>query len=346
MKREAAATAHAPQESKSQTMRRDFAGIVSALIIWSASTDAWAQETVKSADSAQIKATQAQYDLVPDVPLIERVGQTPDSVLTIFREAGMSPRLYSPSESDLKKILVAIELLPPLHQKVLKQRLRKISLLNDMPNTALTSTVNSDDPISLFDITIRAAILGQSAAEWITEKESSCFERNETTFSLRADVGKITAIQYVLLHEATHIVDATMEITPSLIQKPEGDRQEIATPFTEGVWENARTPVSRYRNSGLMSIRFRQGGKVMDASKMKDLYEALGKTPFVSLYGSSARTEDLAEYLTVYHLTQELHQPFRISVYDGAREVLCHDPMASEITQKRFALMRKFYESK
>ncbi len=326
-------------------MRRNFAGIVSIFMISSVSTEAWAQEILKSADSTRIEATQAQYGLIPDVPLIERVGQTPDSVLTIFREAGMSPKLYSPNEDDLKKILAAIDILPPLHQKVLKQRLRKISLLNDMPNTALTSTVNSDDPISLFDITIRAAILSQSAAEWIVEKESSCFDRKESAFSLRADVGKITAIQYVLLHEATHIVDASLEITPSLIQKPEGDRQNTATPFTEGVWEDARTPLSRFRNSGLMSIRFRPGGKVMDASKMKDLYEALATTPFVSLYGSSARTEDLAEYLTVYHLTQELHQPFRIFVYDGDREVLRHEPMTSEITRRRFALMRKFYDS-
>ncbi len=37
---------------------------------------------------------------------------------------------------------------------------------------------------------------------------------------LKADVGNVTAIQYVLLHEATHIVDATLEMTPFLRSKP------------------------------------------------------------------------------------------------------------------------------
>ena len=214
-----------------------------------------------------------------------------------------------------------------------------------MTNTALTSTVNSNEPYRLFDITIRAAILRQSAAEWMTGKESSCFDGKESAFTLRVDIGNISAIQYVLLHEATHIVDATCEITPSLSPNSEGVLRDSPTPFTAGIWEDSRTPVGRYQDEGLMAIRFRQGGKVTEASNMKSLYVALGRTPFVSIYGSSARTEDLAEYLTVYHLTQKLHQPFRISVYVGDREVHRHEPMTSETIRGRFAIMRQFYDT-
>ena len=79
---------------------------------------------------------------------------------------------------------------------------------------------------------------------------------------------------------------------------------------------------------------------------MKELYEALGRTPFVSLYGSAARTEDLAEYTTVYHLTQVLKQPFRIHVYDGNDLIFTHDPLVSQIARGRFELMKQFYQSK
>lgn len=329
-------------------MIREFVSLASILMISFGSISCWAQDAVKdvrSVESNQSNATQVQFGLDPDKPLIQRVGETPDSVLAIFREAGMSPKPYELTDEDSQKLIAAIAILPPLHQAVLKQRLRRISLLGDMPNTALTSAIDSTESYPLFDITIRAAILKQSAAEWLREKESSCFQGMDSTFSLRVDIGNITAIQYVLLHEATHIVDATLTITPSISPNPEGALRASATPFTLGVWEDARTPASRYLNEGLMGIRFRQGGKVADASNMKSLYEALGRTPFVSLYGSSARTEDLAEYLTVYHLTQKLHQPFQISVYDGDREVLVHEPMKSEIARSRFELMSQFYET-
>lgn len=332
---------------KHQNMHRDFLGLASFFLFCLPSIHNWAQDSlnvVKPAEALQSNATQDQFGLDPGKALIQRVGETPDSVLAIFREAGMSPKPYSLTDDDRQKLIAAIAILPPLHQAVLKQRLRRISLLNDMPNTALTSVIDSTESYPLFDITIRAAILKQSAADWLKEKEGSCFQGNESKFSLRVDIGNITAIQYVLLHEATHVVDATRAITPSISQNPEAALPASPTPFTLGIWEDARTPVSRYLNEELMAIRFRRGGKATDSSNMKNLYEALGRTPFVSLYGSSARTEDLAEYLTVYHLTQKLHQPFKISVYEGDREVLVHDPMKSEITRSRFDLMNQFYE--
>lgn len=315
-----------------------------ALLFCMAAQDCWGQEAVIPGESAPITSIQLQYGLDANEALIQRCGDTPDNALAIFRDAGMSPKPFTLDEQDQQKLIEAISILPPLHQSVLKQRLRRISLVTDMPNTALTSAVNPEDSHCLFDITIRAEILKQSAAEWIAEKESSCFNTANSSFSLRADVGNITAIQYVFLHEATHVVDAALEITPSLRPTPGGVPRENATPFSASVWEDARNPVGRYKDEGLMAIRFRPGGKVQDASKMKNLYEALGRTPFVSLYGSAARTEDLAEYLTVYHLTQKLHQPFQISVHDGEAEVHSHVPMASEITRSRFEWMRRFYQ--
>ena len=319
-------------------------GIALTLTICLMASNLPAQDADSIGESGQANATQVQFGLNPQKPLVERVGETPESVLDIFREASMSPEKYSLSDADRQQIMVAISTMPPLHQQVLSHRLRSLSFVNNMPNTALTSTVNPNEPFRLFDITVRAAILKQSAAEWVTEKESSCFIREGSAVQLRADVGNITAIQYVLLHEATHVVDATLDITPSLRPTPDGVPEVSTTPFTKDVWEDARIPVSQFQDAGLMSIRFRRGGKMTDAPKMKAIYEALGRTPFVSLYGSSARTEDLAEYATVYHLTQKLKQPFRISIYDGGSLIHVHEPVASETTRSRFEVMQQFYQ--
>ena len=83
-----------------------------------------------------------------------------------------------------------------------------------MPNTALTSTINPDDSFRLFDITFRAGILKQNLSEWITEKERTCFDTTGSNISVSIEAGTLDAMTYVLLHETTHVVDGSLEITP------------------------------------------------------------------------------------------------------------------------------------
>lgn len=172
---------------KSLIMLRVIPSIASILLLCLSSVNCWAQDlkAINPGDSIPSNATQDQVGLDPERALIQRVGETPDSVLAIFREAGMSPKPYLLTNDDRDKLIAAIAILPPLHQAVLKQRLRLISLLNEMPNTALTSEIDSTESYPLFDITIRAAILNQSAAEWLKEKESSCFQGDQSRFTLR-----------------------------------------------------------------------------------------------------------------------------------------------------------------
>lgn len=88
-----------------------------------------------------------------------------------------------------------------MHRRVLSERLRSVSFLDGMPNTALSSTVNAEEPFRLFDITIRAPILRQNASEWLTEKERSCFDSARSPLSVTIEAGKRDAIMYVLLHD-------------------------------------------------------------------------------------------------------------------------------------------------
>ena len=82
-----------------------------------------------------------------------------------------------------------------------------------MPNTALTSTVNPDEPYRLFDLTIRAGVLGETVSEFLTQKERSCYDTAGSSLSVFIEAGTLDAIIHVLLHEATHIVDSSLGIT-------------------------------------------------------------------------------------------------------------------------------------
>ena len=65
-------------------------------------------------------------------------------------------------------------------------------------------------------------------------------------------------------------------------------------PLISGIWRDARTPVGAYRLPVLMDIMWRNQ-RAMSITHAADLYDALGRTPFVSVYASCDSHDDLAE---------------------------------------------------
>jgi len=286
-----------------------------------------------------------RYRLDPASSLDSRVRKTPATVLKLFVEGhAVRPTPHTLTAEERLKLSAAFAALPPLHQQVLRERLRSVSFLDGMPNTALTSTVNPDTPFQLFDITIRAAILHQTASEWLTEKERSCFDAAGSPLSVSIEAGQRDAIVYVLLHEATHILDASLGITPSVWfgKKPTGGARPTA--FTRGVWKQRATPVPAYHDPLREHVRFYAGGKTLPMARAEAVYRSLRRTPFASLYGSSNWYEDLAEYVAVYHWTEVLKQPYRIVIRKEGKEVFAYEPMQSSLVRSRAGQMKRFYQ--
>jgi hypothetical protein len=104
--------------------------------------------------------------LDPTSSLESRVRETPAAVLKMIEENGQAPpTAHTLTEAERRTLSAAFAAFPHLHRRILSERLRSVSFLDGMPNTALTSTVNPGEPYRLFDITIRAAILRQNASE-------------------------------------------------------------------------------------------------------------------------------------------------------------------------------------
>jgi hypothetical protein len=161
----------------------------------------------------------------------QRIRIAPESVFKNFRDAGMEPVNHNLNLAEKQKVARAFALLPPLHQRILKQHLHSISFMDNMPNTALTSPVDSGGVSRMFNITFRATLLNENISEWASWKENTCFRpADDADYKIRVEGGNMDAILYVLMHEATHIVDAVTEITP---HPAETNAVVEPTPFTK-----------------------------------------------------------------------------------------------------------------
>lgn len=307
------------------------------------SLNSFAQRNIKEGPSMTLPEVQKKYDLDPSRPLLKRISRTPDKVIKMFRDAGMSPSEHQLTKEEVAIVVSAISALPPLHQRVLKQHLKSISFLDNMPNTALTSTITTDGSVNLYHITFRASILHQNITEWVNEKEATCFSGGDSTISVSIQAGLLKALTYVLLHEGTHVVDGAMHLiaADSVAGKPH--MNDFTSEFSNGVWSNINTLQWPVKDSSVFKSRFRPGGRRFLYTEASQVYAELVKTPFVSLYSTASWHEDLAELLTVYHLTKVYKQPFSITIKQSGKVVKKFEPMSSPFVKKRLKMLSRFY---
>ncbi|GAA4323924.1 hypothetical protein GCM10023149_25200 [Mucilaginibacter gynuensis] len=315
-----------------------FSGLFTILSLTASESNAQHKKT-----DAKLQAVQKQYGLDPNTPLLSRIAVTPDDVIIKFREAGMSPTEHQLTKEETKVISKAIAALPPLHQRVLRQHLKSISFLDNMPNTALTSPVTKDEGVNLYHITFRAGILHQTISEWVTEKERTCYTAGDSSVSVSIQAGMLSAITYVMLHEGTHVVDGSLQLLAidTIGGKPQPNK--FTADFSRGIWKNIGIHDWHFKDSLMVKSRFRPGGRRFLTGEAVRVYEGLSQTPFMSLYGTASWHEDLAELLTVYHLNQMFKQPFRFVVVKNGKEVFSYEPMKSALLQRRLWLLKYFY---
>jgi hypothetical protein len=305
--------------------------------------NSYSQGKIAADNTKTLQVIQKKYGLDQKKPLLKRVERTPDDVIKKFRDAGMSPTEHLLTKEEVNIIKLAIASLPPLHQRVLKQHLKSISFLDNMPNTALTSPITNDEKINLYHITFRAGILHQSISDWVTEKERTCFSGGDSTISVSIQAGLLKALTYVLLHEGTHVVDGSIHLisTDTIAGKPH--RNAFTKGFSNGIWHNINTPDWPFQDSILAKNKFRPGGRRYLNTEASQVYRELVQTPYASLYSTASWHEDLAELFTIYHLTQVYKQPFRIIIKQSGKVVKEFEPMKTTTVQKRLDLLHRFY---
>lgn len=307
------------------------------------STQSFAQNKKIPTPTLKLQEVQRQYGLNPNSSFLSRVTTTPDDIIKKFREAGMSPTEHHLTKEERNIIVTAFNALPPLHQKVLKQHLKSISFQDNMPNTALTSPVTEGEGINLYHITFRAGVLHQTISEWVTEKERTCFAGGDTSITVSVEAGMLSALTYIMLHEGTHVVDGSLHLIAADTVAGQPVPNAFTKNFAQGIWKDINTHEWPVADSIVLKSRFRPGGRRFLTTEAIKVYTSLNQTPFVSLYSTASRHEDLAELLTVYHLTHTLKQPFHILVKQNGNEIYSYEPMNSVIVKKRIKLIKRFY---
>ena len=223
--------------------------------------------------------------------------------------------------------------------------MRSLSFLDGMPNTALTSCLNPDEPYRLFHFTIRAGIFRENVSEWTTKKERTCYDASGSPLSVWVDAGKGDSIAYVLLHEATHIVDGVLRITPDYLSRDQASGEVMPTEFTKGIWSKLTLPAPRYRDplikgpcltpAARSCLSQRRRLSTPPCAGPRSRRRCMPATPGATISPSSSRS------ITGPRCSSSLTG----SRYERRAKRSCeYEPMKSELVRSRFNLMKQFYE--
>lgn len=285
-------------------------------------------------------AAESQMLHAPDHVLMKYVAPAPESIFKMFRDEGMEPANHPLTEGERSKVAAAISVLPPLHRRILSTHIHSFSFMDNMPNTALTSPVVFQDSVTRYNITFRAGILHETISEWATKKENSLYHQSENNeYTVNIEAGQLDAFLYVLIHEATHVVDAVLKITPPIENATDS---AAPTAITRGIWHKMNIPLQPYLDSLIEKTIFR-GGRRIPIASAPEIYRRLLKMPFVSLYGTASWSEDIAELETIYHLTHKMKQPFHVYVKKGNDQLVRFEPMKNNLVKKRLHHLKLFY---
>jgi hypothetical protein len=279
------------------------------------------------ANSAE-EASPVDIGVDADSSLRSRIGPPDLLVLETYAISGATNvRTHRLTNEEWKIFDAALARLPDLHRRILERHLKRLTFLDLEPGSgsALASRVGLDENSKIFAITLRASLLEETLTEFLNTKEAKLFVADASKYRIRFDAGSSDALTYVLLHEATHIVDQVLGLTA-----------DNTHPLMAGAWESQREPAEPHRSSLAMQTSFRAARKIPvgDAPKY---YRALGETPFVSFYATAAAAEDVAELFAWQQLATRFGQKLTLSVLDGSGQVIFrYEPLDSPLKKTRF----------
>jgi hypothetical protein len=279
--------------------------------------------TIQQSDVSPLQNIAHQY------PLEDRISSAPEELLKRFSaelKMKLSAHIVTPAERAI--VTNALTQLTPFQREVLQNRLHAIYFIDGLPNNALTFPDGGPTHGRMYSIIVRAGVLHETVSELVTRKERTLFDSPSSDLSVTVDGGTLDAMIYVLLHETTHVVDFSVGATPDATHAS-GDH-----PLVSGIWRDSTTPADEYRLPVLMGIVWKSG-RATPIAQASDLYDALGRTPFISIYASCDSHDDLAELVAWTELTGRLHQPYRIVIAKGSKTIRVFEPAKSRLVQAR-----------
>lgn len=257
----------------------------------------------------------------PASRLEDRITVMPAAQLEHYKDWDKRPDYvsYKPSAADKALLMEYLRLLPPVYERVFKERCAGIYFVSGLLGNGITTWVIGPEDKVYFHITLNPAALKAGLSETLTKRERSCFIPR-AGWDVKVDAGtKYKGLLYAIFHEGTHGLDYAAGLSPycdDTMPKFYWPAKPLSGSFFFKVWSSYFSPLKSfdYHGRGLITFYGLGGGPKIDITESKYVYEGLKDSPFISLYGSRSWAEDLAELSTFAVLTGKLGQPYRILI--------------------------------
>jgi hypothetical protein len=280
-----------------------------------------------------------------NTPLIQRVKIAPPFLIKTLEL--MDERTYSsyqPSDAELALVQECINSLPALHQRELQIKLLGIYFVEEnFMGTGYADITFDQNYQDKYLIIINKKVLSLNLSQWLTWKENSCFIQDNTAYSLSITSDETQpGLLGILLHEASHVIDYSCRFTPfvgpgdylkNLIHDVNISTKKFSSPWKGIRKYNPKFATFPYQNQ--LSFYGLKGAPKIPLSQAVDVYKALEKTPFASLYGSTQRAEDFAEMVMFHHLCHVMGLEYKISIKKNQRELYHYHPFKNQQVRKR-----------
>ena len=277
----------------------------------------------------------AAYDFDPAVPIAERLGSIPDDLLALYSRAdGVDYRRFEPDGDERSRLHQALSDLPRRHRDVLAGRLVAIYCIENFTGSGMADWILGPDDDVYAVLILHPRVFSMSASELITLRASSAFRADDPESVLEVELDEeVSALDYIVLHESTHIVDYaerhTPCVEPSMIELVGPSERETA--FTDAAWTGYDETARRFDFPHRSRLRYYglAGDPLVSNRELGAAYAHLARTPFVSLYASANWAEDFAEYVTFFYLTQARGYSYALRVRRAGEIVVELEPMRS-----------------
>lgn len=278
----------------------------------------------------------SSYSFDRSAPLELRVGSCPAFVRDAYARMDEAPDyfLYEPTDDDVALVSGYIDGLPDRMKGVLRERLIGIYFIENLRGNGISEWVLDETGKVHVIVILNPAGLRKTLSQTLTERERTVFRGR---LRVSVDCGdEHRGILYSILHELTHVFDYTRGITPFAESFLAKVQKKKVKGVKWDVWDGFCRPGKGMDFPLREKIRFYGfGGPLIHPGRAGELYAGLKSSPFASLYGSTCWSEDAAELFTFYHITQNLKQPYLITVASRKGWKARIEPMTSEVVLKR-----------
>ncbi|RZT10530.1 hypothetical protein SAMN05216319_1013 [Duganella sp. CF402] len=304
-----------------------------------------------------IASADSTWANVFDLPIHQRYGPAPDEALRHIRQVNAGrmwtdTRAAVPDDALLMRIQLALAELPQAVIARLQDSFLGVYFANGVGSSAVTDIVVSQrsEFLGLIIVLDLEALDHADANAWASWRERSPFDYSAAmTLDMRIaddyDDDLLHAIRFLLLHELGHALSAGRNFLPDWWSGlPDGRAASDYSylPISWQIDEKRRiVPLPGNDFPLRASVSHYDGDPRLPAGYMADIYRALKRTSFPTLYSAANVHEDFAESLACYVHMVLLQRPLSVRIYQHG-ELLLNWQM--DWRSERYASKLAFFE--